>query len=664
MRENSLKTESLLFQWNFFERTISNYSIIIRMFQNMEDEKDLTHQMPRVFVEETVFDSCEVIMKEDAVSTFFSIHDSLNIIGLDRLEKVKGTIFSPSVYHHAYGYGTLYIYPLRRAVHIFGYLILGKKKSIQLDTNMLRDLELLCEVLNRFILLNMHINELKAAEDIKMRQLDSRLATTKTLLENIIDQLPHSLFLVDRNGSVCFANKGAQKQLLEKKGLLIGEKIDNIISGLEAGFLEKDTVVRGEIEYRKGDAYKIYSMESYPLKDDKGDILFKSIVLKDVVDEKMQEEENLHRNRMESIGKLAGGVAHDFNNVLTGILGYASLMKRMAPPEGQLGRYAEVIENSAKRAASLTEHLLNFSRRQRNVSVDLVDMNALLEDILFLIRESFRSIAIEKEFEAGILAIKGDAGDLQHAILNLCVNAKDAMPDGGTLTIKTERKRYIGGTEFAVITIRDTGRGIDDELRKKIFEPFFTTKSESKKVGMGLYLVQKVVAGHGGFLELESEEGKGTAFTLYLPLAAPVEEAPKKTVVRSTDVRKRRILVVDDEEVVRTLLHGVLTDEGYEVIQAKDGLEGIAVFEKQKETIDLVILDMIMPGMMGEEVLEKLRLMSSSVKVIISSGFMSEEQRDKLKEHGVDAFLDKPYVDTDVIDLVKMVLSAEQQAET
>ncbi len=346
-------------------------------------------------------------------------------------------------------------------------------------------------------------------------------------------------------------------------------------------------------------------------------------------------------------------MAHDFNNVLTGILGYASLVKRMVPEEGQLGRYAEVIENSAKRAASLTEHLLNFSRRQRS-KIDTVDLNALLDDILFLVRESFRTITVEKQFVESLPSIRGDAGELQHAFLNLCVNAKDAMPTGGVLTIRTARETYADGREYAVVTISDTGTGIDEDMKGKIFEPFFTTKTEGTKLGMGLYLVQKTVRSHGGFIELESGRA-GTTFTLYFP----VEKSVKETMVLETPVAvtagKGTILVVDDEEVVRSLLVGVLGREGFEVIHAGSGVEALAAFE-YTPSIDLVILDMIMPGMKGEEVLGRLRASSKPCKVIISSGFMTEEQRDKLKEYGVDGFLDKPYTGPDALAAVRSVL--------
>jgi signal transduction histidine kinase/CheY-like chemotaxis protein len=661
MQEKDLTAQSLLFQWDFFERTISNYSIIIRMFQHMETEKGLLSRMPRVFVEETLFDSCQLVLRGGGTQGFFALDHKLREIDWEDLERQKGKVFSPAVIADAFGYGTLYVYPLKRSIHVFGYLILGKRQPVSLDTNITRDLELLCEIMNRFILLNMRIDELKAAEDAKVRTLDSRLATTKTLLESIIDQFPHAMFLLDKSGTICFANINAKDRFMDGRDP-IGEKLEDVLPGVEKGLLGKDFVLQGELHHRRGDAYSLYNLESYPIKDGQGKTAFKSIILKDVADERAVEEENTYKDRMESIGKLAGGVAHDFNNVLTGILGYASLVKRIAPQEGQLARYAEVIENSAKRAASLTEHLLNFSRRQRAKTVDMVDINNLLGDVLFLVRESFRTITVEKEFEESLPPVSGDAGELQHVFLNLCVNAKDAMAEGGTLTIKTQRAST-GEKGYVAVKIRDTGPGIDEAVKAKVFEPYFTTKTGGTKLGMGLYLVQKTVKAHGGFVEMESEKDKGTTFTLYFPVAKAksgiVRESPPAP---EPDLLKGTVLVVDDEEVVRELLKGLLSSEGFEVLHAAHGAEAVELFKGKARPIDLVILDMIMPGMKGEEVLKKLRRMSKSLKVIISSGFMTEEQRDKLSEYGVDGFLDKPYGDTDAVRTVRSVMTRSKEA--
>ncbi len=412
------------------------------------------------------------------------------------------------------------------------------------------------------------------------------------------------------------------------------------------------------MKYKSGDKFKIFRIESFPVKEAAEKGVWKGLLFKDVVEKKIKEEEHVLKEKMESIGMLAGGIAHDFNNLLTGVLGYASLIKNFLSNEEKLYRYAEAIESSAQRAAKLAQHLLNFSRRQRRVS-GIVDINMLLEDILFLIKESFRDIEIEKAFDARLYPIKGDEGELQNVFLNLCTNAKDAMTGKGVLRVRTERKRYVGHREFALIDIEDTGQGIDEKIKEKIFEPYFTTKENGTNIGMGLYLVDKIIREHGGFVELQSEKGKGTKFSIYLPLPTKIDE-PEPAKEEPTNgglTKKQKILVVDDEDVVRELIKGVLTDEPTEILEASDGSQAIEIFKEKYASIDLVILDMIMPGIKGDEVLKEIRSIRKDIKVIISSGFMSEEQRDRLKKYKVDAFLDKPFRDKDVIQTIIEVLS-------
>jgi|GEM_PF-222955 signal transduction histidine kinase/CheY-like chemotaxis protein len=661
MKKNKLSPESILFQWNFYERTIANYSIIMKIFQYIEDGENLVHYMPKVFVEETDFDMCEIILtgRQKSMEGFFTIDDSLASLSLQEIERLSNALFSPCLLNDISNYGTLYVSPLLRDVDAFGYLLLGKKETMRLDEYVLRELELLCQVLTKSMLLTISIDRLKELDDLRLRDLDLKLGMTRTLVENVIDQFPDALLLIDRSGRVCFANKKAKNEFDQQKALLVGEKIENVISGIGSDFFEKDLFVQGNIQYKAGERFKLLKMESYPIKDQQGAIVFKSIVLKDIMDEKLLEEENIHRSKMESMGKLAGGVAHDFNNLLTGILGYASLMKRFLTEDNSLFRYAEVIEGSAKRAAKLTQHLLNFSRRQRRSS-GIVDINVIVEDVLFLLKESFREVEIEKQLDPRLPPIKGDEGELQHAFLNLCINARDAMNNGGRLKVRTERKKHIGNKDFILIEVEDDGAGMDEETRTKIFEPFFTTKQNGTKLGMGLYLVDKVVRSHGGFIELQSEKGKGTTFSLYIPMEPSKAEVTQETVVPQA-LQKATVLVVEDEDIIRELMMGILTREGLTVLEASDGKKAIELLAAKTPQIDLVILDMVMPVLKGEEVLKWMRENGANAKVIVSSGLMSELQREKLKSWGIDVFLDKPYRDQDIIATVRKALAGRSE---
>lgn len=660
MKKISLRERSLRFQWNFYERAISNYSILVKMFQYIEDGDGLVAHLPKVFVEETVFDMCQITVKDDkkARSGFYSLDSGLSAIEMETIDRVGDALVTPRVWQDKFGYGTIFIYPLTYSISSLGYLVLGKKEEMPLDANLQRELELLGEGLTKSVQLSVFIANLRQDEEIKLNALDSKLGMTNKLLENVIDQFPHALLLVNEEGEICFANDNARKEL-SGDSRLIGKSIQGVIPGLEKQSFEKDHILKGEIEYRSGETYKIFKLESYPVKDGTGNVIWKSVVLKDVMNEKVSEEENLHRGKMESIGRLAGGIAHDFNNLLTGVLGYASLMKRLVSNEQQLFRYAEVIENAAKRAAALTQHLLNFSRRQRRLT-GTVDINSLLDDILFLLKESFRDINIVKTFDDRIPLVNGDEAELQHAFLNLCINSSESMPQGGTLQVTTTVRDYVGDRQFAVIEIRDAGCGMSEEVKRRIFEPYFSTKTNNNKLGMGLYLVDKVVRNHGGFIELESESGKGTCFSIYIPTKRPEREIAEQPLSEILPIPSsgQHILLVDDESMIRQLMAGVLEEQGFKVVQAEDGKSAIKAF--RENSVDLVILDMIMPGMKGEEVLKALRTISPDVTVMVSSGFMSEEQRDRLKEFGIEDFLDKPYREEDVLSSIRRTLAKRE----
>ncbi len=648
MKQDEMTSESINFQWDFYERAINNYSIIMRILNFFGDEEGLTGKVPRAFVEESVFDMCKIAKQDNGTvkEGFFTVDDSLADLDMDTLAALNEGAVSPSVRNNVFGYSVLYLYPLKEEMSVVGFVALGRKGHIDLDGRLMRELDIVCDIYNKSLLL--HSSMQRKKKDV----------LTRNLYENAMRDFPDAVLLVDRNGFICFANKKARAEFESSRGLLVGEQIGKLVTGIGEEFYRSDLPYFGEASFRSGDTYKIFKITGYTVKDKKDRAPYRGIILKDVVEKRIKDEELLVREKMESIGMLAGGIAHDFNNLLTGVLGYASLIKNFLSKEEKLYRYAEAIESSAQRAAKLTQHLLNFSRRQRK-KTGIVDINMLLEDILFLIKESFRDVEIEKSFQAHLSPIKGDEAELQNVFLNLCVNAKDAMDGAGTLRVRTERKRYVGGRDFVLVEIKDTGKGIDDELKAKIFEPYFTTKENGTNLGMGLYLVDKIVREHGGFIELESEKGKGTTFSLYLPLPLEATERVVETdrVPENNITRRQKILIVDDEDVIRGFLKGVLAEENIEIVEAPDGKTAIELFTRQKGSIDLVILDIIMPGIKGDEVLKVIREIQPDIKVIVSSGFMSEEQRDRLKEYRVEAFLDKPFRDKDVIRTIISVLS-------
>jgi signal transduction histidine kinase len=487
-----MRSESVLFQWDFYERALNNYSIVTRIMDCLGEGDGLIGRMPRIFVEESLFDMCKILKEEKGSieEGFFSIDDSLNDFDFNEVNILNGGAASPSLMNGAFGYQTLYLYPLKKDIRPTGFLMLGKKFSLSLDERFLRELEIVCGIYNKAL------------------SVRPGLAIGENLsrgYENALNELSDAVFLVDKNGAIGYANKKAKKEFEGKKGLLIGEKIDRLVMGISEG------PQRGEVTYKSGEQFKVFAMESYPVQRDGS---WKGFIFKDIMETRVEEEEKFLKDKMESMGMLAGGIAHDFNNLLTGVLGYAALMKSHTLEE-KLFRYAEAIEQSAQRAAILTRHLLNFARRQTKAEGP-VDLNALITDILFLLCESFRDLAAEKDLHEDLPPIYGDEAGLQNALLTLCLNAKDAMNGQGVLKVRT-RRESMGGREFASVEIEDTGECMN-EIREKIFEPRFTTEEAGLKLGMGLYLVDKVVREHGGFIDCESEEGTGTRFALYIPL--------------------------------------------------------------------------------------------------------------------------------------------------
>ncbi len=617
----------------------------MRIMSSVEDGL-LVSNIPKAFVEESFFDMCKIMVDDNGIirQGLYSIDDTLSDLDFTSIAMLNNGAGASSLIDDVFGYGILYIYPLKKDLRIIGYIVLGKRYSMEIEMKLHRELEIVCDIYNKSLLLS---------DNGRRREMHA-----KATLEIALEEFPDAFLLVDKKGFICYANKKAKGEFETKRGLLVGERLENIIPGVTHDIATEEGARYGEIEYRSGDTYKIFKVESFPLKEDirKGEWI--GIIFKDVIGKKISEEEYLLKQKMESIGMLAGGIAHDFNNMLTGILGYASLMKKFLTNNSKLSRYAEAIELSAQRASKLTQHLLNFSRRQKK-STGIVNINDLLEDVLFLLKESFREVNIEKNLETSLPSIKGEEAELQNVFLNLFINAKDAMDGKGLLRVSTKCVRHIENKEFIIIEIEDTGKGVDEELKLKIFEPYFSTKQGGSNIGMGLYLVNRVIKEHGGFIEVESEKDKGTKFSLYIPLHSGVISKVKiEGIAFKKDILKNKsILVVDDEVMIRELVRGALADTGAKIFEAVNGDEALKIFKKAGDKIDVVILDMIMPGMKGDEVLRELRSMRKDIKVIIASGFMSEEQREKLREHTVDIFLDKPFKDEDISRILVEVLS-------
>ena len=382
------------------------------------------------------------------------------------------------------------------------------------------------------------------------------------------------------------------------------------------------------------------------------------------------EEQLAQAQKMEAIGRLTGGIAHDFNNLLTGILGYSSLLKTFLPENGRGYEAAAYIERSARRASELTRQLLAYSRREAPTfrPVDLRKVTG--EAIEILSRSVNKNVEIHTDFQAPPKPMSGDAGALVQAMLNLGVNAADAMPGGGHLTFSTSL--FVSGGDvyfndvlvpegpYVSICVADSGSGIPEEIRDEVFAPFFTTKAPGEGTGLGLSMVYSCVRTHGGFVRLVSSVGVGTTFQILLPVMEESGDAdeprePDTEIPRGTET----VLIIDDEEIPLNLLRDVLRSLGYTTLPASSGEEGIEILRYAPEKVDLVVVDRIMPGMNGIETLARLRAIRPTLRTILCSGTSEAGGTPSGAVPGeFDDFLQKPYERETLARKVRSVLDA------
>lgn len=388
------------------------------------------------------------------------------------------------------------------------------------------------------------------------------------------------------------------------------------------------------------------------------------------------QQQLLQSQRLESIGKLAGGIAHDFNNILGSILGYATLLKGKLSADENICKKLDIIITSSQRGAELTKQLLGFARQGKYEKKDITP-NEIIEECINLLNSTAKGISIEKILDSKTYHMEGDPSQLLQVLLNLGINARDAMPNGGriffgsqnteldTLAIKSlNAPTHITPGLYVHITVRDTGTGIPKEIQEKIFDPFFTTKGKGNGFGMGLATVHGIVENHGGFIRLNSEVGQGTTFHIFFKATKSNEghSIAKSTSTRQADLKmiyNKSILVTDDEEILRDYIGDILQPYRAHTIFAGDGVEGI---EKAKQTKpDLAILDIIMPKKDGFQTYETLHELYPSLPVIFVSGYSEDSKLSKLRENGNVFFVQKPYKPEILLETIALALQPESK---
>jgi len=379
-----------------------------------------------------------------------------------------------------------------------------------------------------------------------------------------------------------------------------------------------------------------------------------SVLIKDMTYIKKVQQQLLQAQKMESIGMLASGVAHEFNNILTGIIPNAELIKMTLDAGDTNYARADAIQNSAYRAAEIVKKLLNFARSDRDKKKEVVNFIQSARDTIDIIRKLFdRRIEIDVNFPENLNSVKLDATSLQQIIMNLSINAKDAIEGEGKISFsaqnitvedgKRDENKHLPPGEYIRFNISDTGHGIDSERIKFIFDPFFTTKGPGKGTGLGLSMVYGIVNSVNGRIEVRSKAKSGTVFTIYLP-ATKAEKTLKTTEYKIEPFGEgKTILIVDDEQMIRDMASDMLSLLGFKVFLAASGVEGLNIYKLHKDKIDVVLLDLLMPEMNGTVCFENLKQVNPEVKVIIATGIDEIEKKKELEEKGIKGYLGKPY---------------------
>jgi PAS domain S-box-containing protein len=404
---------------------------------------------------------------------------------------------------------------------------------------------------------------------------------------------------------------------------------------------------------------------SYQVKDGDGNVVRIIGTAEDVTDRKGLEDQFLRAQRLEAIGTLASGVAHDLNNILAPMFMVAPLLKEKVSDPADI-HLLSIIESSAQRGANVVRQLLTFSR---GIAGDRgpLQVRHLVKEMVAIMQETFpREIKITQEVPSDLPAIVGDGTQIHQVLMNLCVNARDAMPDGGTLTVgatvvtvSAEAATLQPGAKpgpYVVVSVGDTGHGIPPEVRNRIFEPFFTTKELGKGTGLGLSTVLGIVKSHGGFLTVDSEVGYGTRFQVYLPVVDLAMDTSHTVHAQLSPSRGETVLIVDDEQPVLTALQRILEKQGYQVLTASDGREALGVFLLEQTRIRAIVTDLMMPEMGGIALVRAVRALAPAIPIIAATGLDSSEKRNALAALSVRMVIPKPYTSEELLTALVHVL--------
>ncbi|HEX9614720.1 MAG TPA: PAS domain S-box protein [Bacteroidota bacterium] len=493
---------------------------------------------------------------------------------------------------------------------------------------------------------------------------------------NLFDRANDAIFIFEPHGeTILEANVKACSLYGFTKDELIGMSLKNLTKDIQRGEFEIRELLRHESSRNFETVH--FNKKSEPMEmlvnssvvEYAGRTAIMSII-RDITELRKLEHQLRQAQKMESIGTLAGGIAHDFNNILSIILGYVSLIKRGKIQGEKFEEGIDTIAKAAQRGAVLVKQILTFARKA-DVVFESVKVNELLTDLSKLLGETFpKTVTFDLQLNPELPTIVADANQLHQVFLNLCVNARDAMTESGTITIQTgmvagkslqERFPDARQSEYIHVRLSDTGTGMDDQTRLRVFEPFFTTKEQGRGTGLGLAVVYGIVNNHHGFIDVESSLGKGTTFHLYFPVQMRSFETIQEGIATAEQIAggTETILLVEDERMLQSLLKELLEGHGYKVFTALDGAEAVDTYKRLANEIDLVLTDIGLPKVSGWEVCREVLATNARAKVIVASGYLDPNSKSDLKESKARDFIHKPYLPEDVLKRIRTVLDAD-----
>jgi PAS domain S-box-containing protein len=492
----------------------------------------------------------------------------------------------------------------------------------------------------------------------------------------LLDQAQDAILVRDLEQNILFWNKGAEKIYGWSAEEAIGKKAEALLYKEHSRQFDaaRQAIIQGgewqgEMHQVRRDGSEIIVESRWTLvRDEQGQPKSILVINTDITAKKHMESQFLRAQRMESIGTLAGGIAHDLNNVLSPILMAIDMLQLRSTDEASK-KWFEVLRANAERGGNMVRQVLSFARGVEGERVALQPKH-LIKEIVKILRETLpKSIEINFKIPDNLWIISADATQVHQVLMNLCVNARDAMPEGGSISIEAENvfvdenyaRMHIEAKagRFVLITVSDTGPGMAPEIQSRIFEPFFTTKEMTKGTGLGLSTALSIVKSHGGFINAYSELHRGSQFSIYLP-ALDTSEAIEAGALQ-TDLplgKGELILVVDDEESIREITKGTLETFGYNVLTASDGTEALAIYADKKNEIAVVLTDMVMPFMDGPATIRALQRMNRNVRIIAASGLGTAQRAGEGVLEGVSVFLTKPYTAEKLLKTLAQILQA------